>query len=396
MTMIFHHLPISLVCLLAFYVLRSSALVPSDITKLPSLFSRDRFTTQEKRTNYFDTNRNGTAFLWIIQDTYSGKTFFDRWSFYDQGDPTHGTVNYVNASTAFSSGLAYVLDNGKVVMKGDNTSWLAAGQNRNSVRISSNAQYQTGLFILDVDRAPWGCGVWPAFWTIGNGQWPYFGEIDIIEGVHDNQHNQVTWHTGPGCLLNPNGNFTGTVVQNATGGDNVVCDGTVPPNAGCGITEWSRASYGPTFDAQGGGVFAMKWDENGIFVWSFYRAAVPQDIVQGTPNPSTWGVPSAWLDPTECDPLKYFVNHSMIFDITFCGDWAGNSYATSGCPGSCSDRLMDPSNFDNASWIINTLKVYRKQDLSGHVSNGASQLSMMGLVGWWGLMSAILTYIFAS
>lgn len=42
------------------------------------------------------------------------------------------------------------------------------------------------------------------------------GEIDIIEGgmhtiptasfdsalkgVHDNQHNQVTWHTGPGLL----------------------------------------------------------------------------------------------------------------------------------------------------------------------------------------------------
>ncbi len=24
------------------------------------------------------------------------------------------------------------------------------------------------------------------------------GEIDIIEGVHDNEHNQVTWHTSPG------------------------------------------------------------------------------------------------------------------------------------------------------------------------------------------------------
>lgn len=24
------------------------------------------------------------------------------------------------------------------------------------------------------------------------------GEIDIIEGVHDNEHNQVAWHTGPG------------------------------------------------------------------------------------------------------------------------------------------------------------------------------------------------------
>ena len=105
-----------------------------------------------------------------------------------------------------------------------------------SVRISSYAQYNTGLFILDLNRAPWGCGksasndrrqynglkafsgVWPAFWTLGNGNWPYVrpfssyrahlrepiqyilqtGEIDIIEGVHDNQHNQVTWHTKPG------------------------------------------------------------------------------------------------------------------------------------------------------------------------------------------------------
>lgn len=35
---------------------------------------------------------------------------------------------------------------------------------------------------------------------------------------------------------------------------------------GCGVTEWSQASYGPTFDAQGGGIFAMKWDQDGISV----------------------------------------------------------------------------------------------------------------------------------
>jgi hypothetical protein len=57
------------------------------------------------------------------------------------------------------------------------------------------------------------------------------GEIDIIEGVHDNEHNQVTWHTSTGyfqpvfctrkdanvmlgCNLTPpvNNSFTGTIV----------------------------------------------------------------------------------------------------------------------------------------------------------------------------------------
>jgi len=61
---------------------------------------------------------------------------------------------------------------------------------------------------------------------------------------------------------------------------------------------------------------------------------------------------------------------SIIFDITFCGDWAGNSYATSGCPGTCEERLQNPKNFENATWIINDLKVYRKQPMYGTV--GAS------------------------
>ncbi|KAJ7492593.1 glycoside hydrolase family 16 protein [Mycena latifolia] len=332
------------------------------------------------------TNPNGSTFLWLPQDEYSGKTFFDGFTFFPFDDPTHGTVTYVNETYAFQNGLAYVNDDGTVVMKGDNTTWLPEGQNRSSVRISSIAQYNTGLFILDLNRAPWGCGVWPAFWTVGGGQWPFTGEIDILEvefqvhsfplhadtvqGVHDNEHNQVTWHTGPGCSLTLESNYTGSVVS-SNGVPNTNCDGNANGNAGCGITEWSKASYGPFFEAQGGGVFAMKWDETGIAVYSFYRSAIPGDITSGSPNPATWGTPVAALAPAACDPLTYFVNHSIIFDITFCGDWAGNSYATSGCPGSCTTRLMDPSNFVNASWSINSLKVYRKQTINGRVSAAA-------------------------
>ncbi|KAL1719504.1 glycoside hydrolase family 16 protein [Schizophyllum commune] len=312
-----------------------------------------------------DVNANGSTFLWLLEDDFSGDDFFNNFGFFTGEDPTH----YVDANTAFGSGLSYVQDDGIVVMKGDNTSWLGDGEYRKSVRISSYKQYNTGLFILDLNKAPWGCAVWPAFWTLGSGTWPQTGEIDIIEGVHDNEHNQVAWHTASGCYLDPTASFTGTVIQ-SNGENNTNCDGTVNSNAGCAIAEWSRASYGPYFDAQGGGVFAMKWDENGIAVYSFYRAAIPDDINAGSPNPSGWGKPVAFLSPDSCDPIKYFTNHSIIFDITFCGDWAGNSYATSGCPGECSDRLKDPANFVNASWSINSLKVYSKQPLNGHL-NGA-------------------------
>ncbi|KAG6813272.1 hypothetical protein H0H92_012686 [Tricholoma furcatifolium] len=153
------------------------------------------------------------------------------------------------------------------------------------------------------------------------------------------------------------------------GEPNLNCDGLVNSNSGCSIIEFSRASYGPYFDSIGGGVFAMKWDENGIAVWSFYRATIPQDILDGSPDPSQWGNPSAALEP------------GNFFDITFCGDWAGNSYATSGCPGTCEETLMDPSNFDNATWSINSLKVYRKQLIEGQVSNTSNivQIPSLGL-----------------
>ena len=189
------------------------------------------------------------------------------------------------------------------------------------------------------------------------------GEIDIIEGVHDNEHNQVTWHTAPGmasensliftklhegCNLTAGTNFTGTVVvghcsgrwlirctnitQQTNGVDNLQCDALINNNAGCGITEWSRASYGPYFDSQSGGVFAMKWDLTGIAVcqfmslcvslWpdlgsgSFYRAAIPQDITQGLPDPSNWGEPVAALASTNCNISQYFANHSIVFGMS--------------------------------------------------------------------------------
>ena len=55
-----------------------------------------------------------------------------------------------------------------------------------SVRITSVKTFYHGLVIADFDRMPFGCSVWPAFWTVGP-NWPNNGEVDIVEGVNNKQ-----------------------------------------------------------------------------------------------------------------------------------------------------------------------------------------------------------------
>jgi len=51
------------------------------------------------------------------------------------------------------------------------------------VRVESKKKYRGGLFLLDVNHMPTGCGTWPAYWMCGD-HWPHNGEIDILEGVN--------------------------------------------------------------------------------------------------------------------------------------------------------------------------------------------------------------------
>lgn len=46
---------------------------------------------------------------------------------------------------------------------------------------------------------------------------------------------------------------------------------------------------------------------------SFYRVAIPQDVINGTPNPSGWGAPSALLEASDCNIGQFFANHSIVF-----------------------------------------------------------------------------------
>ncbi|KAG8221034.1 concanavalin A-like lectin/glucanase domain-containing protein [Butyriboletus roseoflavus] len=282
------------------------------------------------------------ATTYSIQDMYAGATLLSEWSFFTGPDPTNGYVNYVGQQDAESQGLAYVDSSGRAVLGVDSQNWLAPGVNRNSTRITSNKSYTGGVFILDAAAMPAGCSVWPAFWTNGP-NWPMTGEIDIVEGVNDQMHNQMTLHSGTSnpCTTDTSKAFTGQVLGTH-------CYSTASADAGCGISDSHSDSFGSAFNNAGGGVYAFEWDSSyGMSMWFWTRADVPSSVNSGatTATPSSWGEPAAFWSVSTCDITDNFYDHSMIIDTTLCGGWANSAYSSSGCPGTCSGMVPDPSNY---------------------------------------------------
>lgn len=106
----------------------------------------------------------GAAASYILEDNFSGSTFFSNFDFFTASDPTHGFVNYVDQATAQSKGLLTAADGSPATFGVDHTSVLnATGTGRTSVRLSSKKTYTHALIISDIQHMPGGiCGTWPA------------------------------------------------------------------------------------------------------------------------------------------------------------------------------------------------------------------------------------------
>lgn len=304
---------------------------------------------------------------WVLNQSYQGSTFFNGWNFWNTADPTHGIVNYLDQATAQANNLIGINSAGNALMKVETTPTVPG--NRMSIRIQTQQSWTGGLFIMDAVHMPTGCGTWPAFWTNGP-NWPAGGEIDIIEGVNDYTNNQATIHTNPGCTLATSSSsalsISGTLVSGTD------CSAAATGNQGCGVRSASNISYGPGFNANGGGVYAMQWDNSGIAVYFFPRGSIPADIPAGTPVPSSWGLAQARWPATTCNPFQFFYNNVAIFDTTLCGDWASGVWSGSGIPGqaqSCAARTgystceafvrASGSSFNEAYWEVKSLQVYQ-------------------------------------
>lgn len=249
---------------------------------------------------------------------YTGEKFFDGFAFFSAGDPTGGTVDFVDKPTALSEGLAGVNDAGQVFMRADNSTKNPTGSGRKSVRVTSTARLDpkdlklepgdTGaiLLVLDLTHMPTGCATWPAFWmNAAVGAWPTYGEIDIIEGVHTQNATVTTLHTGHGCdqdapIAGPppvpmSGKWASVDGKPATDcyihahadANNMGCQIKSPPDGG---------SMGAPFNAGGGGVYAFLWTD---------RAAPPRSYAcaaNGMCGVAAAGAPPAHtFNNSECD-----------------------------------------------------------------------------------------------
>ncbi|GAB1199634.1 hypothetical protein APSETT444_008991 [Aspergillus pseudonomiae] len=312
------------------------------------------------------TIADGSGSRYQLIEAWQGEKFLDHFNVFSGADPTNGFVTYTNQSYAESSGLIKVTESGSFYMGVDYETELSPnGPGRESVRIESKEYYDEGLYIIDLQHMPGSaCGTWPAFWSVGP-NWPYDGEIDIIEGVNKHEANKIVLHTSGSCALSNENDMTGTMTSNECG----EASGTV----GC-VVEGKTGTSGTPFNEKKGGVYAMEWTSSFVKIWYFARSEIPKSITEGNPDTTAFGAPMAHLQGT-CDFGARFKSQKFILDTTFCGDWAGGVFGDSGCPvsdpsnpiQSCVNYVaQNPAAFKEAYWEINYIKLF--QTGTGHAT----------------------------
>ncbi|KAK3952393.1 concanavalin A-like lectin/glucanase domain-containing protein [Pseudoneurospora amorphoporcata] len=322
---------------------------------------------------------------YTLVDLFNAQNFFSEFAFFNDSDPTHGFVQYVDYQTANKSGLVGYAPDG--VMLGvdyinkisSNASPEAPG--RPSVRVTSQKTYTEGLFVADIYHMPSGnngknkaqksssCGLWSAFWTFGP-SWPSSGEIDIVEGVNTQATNSITLHAsgtkntskkgaegGGSCNISSTGSMSDTKLAADDCASSTGCKQDTMGGDSTGQKQQKKGTgnYGVGFNKGGGGVYAVEWSSSDGFikVWFFPRGSelatklagntttttakaiassssaintTAGGVASSVPgsDPSSFGTPlAAFVFDRGCSMPDHFKNHSIVFNTAFCGDWAG-------------------------------------------------------------------------
>lgn len=308
---------------------------------------------------------------YTLVKTYEGATFFDDWVYFNNFDNlTNGDVVFVSQEVAMSSNLTFVNDAGNAIIKVDNSSLVVFNQKRNSVRISTRELWGVGsVWTSDILHAPFGCSVWPAWWSQAPTS-PIGGEIDTFENVNLATTNQVSLHTTTGCNLDSQASFSGKAISTN-------CSEQANFNQGCIVQDTETGAFGASFSANGGGVFVTEYANDSINVWFFARSKVPSVLNDSSTtklDTTTLGTPLASYDNKGCNITEFFLPQELIFDITLCGDFAGNQMIfNETCQGNCYMDFVigSPAGYNDAFFEVRNVKVFQNAAAIGANSSSS-------------------------
>lgn len=266
-----------------------------------------------------------------------GASFFDGFDFLT-ADGNHGAAFYEpSLADAMAAGVVETSESHAIVRAGNASNY---GFKRNTAKIGTKQSWTHFLAAMRFSHVPYGCGVWPAFFTLGVGQaWPWGGEMDILEFVND-QGSMTSFHTGHECKLDPaevnkyrpmpdaneaannHSQYNCLTKYCATCTSLGCAPNVLPLRTG---EQWAGMP----------GVLAMHRMASFAKIFYIPEAEIPEGLDNGSDaSPDDW---DRWIisyypfaDSPQCpNPDAVMGPQRFILSIAFCGDWASKVWGKS-------------------------------------------------------------------
>ncbi|CAK9084351.1 unnamed protein product, partial [Durusdinium trenchii] len=275
-------------------------------------------TTEITETTSKAESTGSYSLVWKAQ----GTSFFDQFKFL-WDDPNHGSAEYLLPPKAEEEGVVEATNNYAIIRAGRRSPQYK--YKRMTARMETKQSWKNFLSLFKFSHVPYGCGVWPALFTLADhGEWPNGGELDMLEYVNMDV-SKSSFHTGGSCKLNPSAvNEYGSMPDRNDMNYDCVTD--YPDRLGCAPNKWMKSSESW---AHSPGILATQWTEKFIKLFYIPEHEIPQDIQDETPDPEEW---NRWLfsyfpfSGTSCD----IAAQKLMMQINFCGDWAGKVWSADG------------------------------------------------------------------
>eukprot|EP00439_Symbiodinium_sp_Y106_P076369 s510_g15.t1 len=242
-----------------------------------------------------------------------GESFFDNWNFLWE-DHNHGSAQYLLEPEAKEESVIEATRNFAIIRAGShlmpyapehcNSSGVAERDlvkpdplwQRATESQESKRSWKYFLTLIKFSHVPYGCGVWPALFTLApNVPWPNGGELDILEYVNMDV-SKASFHTGGECKLSAEKvNKYGPMPDRTRPSAIPFCRNNMdydcvtdyPDRLGCAPNKWMKSG---TEWAHSPGILATQWTE----IFYIPEHEIPQDILADNPSPDkTWD--DRWL-----------------------------------------------------------------------------------------------------